>query len=117
MKEVYDAEGNTYEVPLDTPTRLINGERFVIKKRELEKLREEQVKINLEKERERRKRELEDNRKNAMPSVEECVYAIAMQFNSMRMNNQLDLIQPLDNVIGRILAADKKHPKPEDEEI
>ena len=52
------------------------------------------------------------NRKREYPDVGEQLDAILKQLNYMQMNNQMDLIKPLDAVIGDWLAVKRKYPSP-----
>lgn len=83
-KELYDGS----IVPIETPTKIIDGERHLLTEEEIQAI-QEQAAINLEK---------EEVQPVTAFTLEQKITAILKQFNQDRLNGK-DLIQELDTIV------------------
>lgn len=57
--------------------------------------------------------DIRESRRAEYPAIGDQLDAVLKQLNYMRMNNETDLVQDLDNIVNQWLAVKAKYPKAE----
>ncbi len=107
MRKLHDGT----EVSLDTPTKMKNGKRYLLTDVEKAEAKERDKQFKAE-QAELAKTQYQRDRKEEYPDIGDQLDVIWKEINEQRLNGK-NLTQDADDMLGKILAVKKKHPKPE----